>query len=238
MTEAFVAVVVTVPEEHFPDEDDICLTAGNFVCAKLESHLVQHGHLIPDWIQGGCDEDWGVYLESKLNDTTFQYHICFFPGPLGTTQSQMLIQYNARLPFMKRLFRKPAELFPERPIHETMRSFGNLFNSSQMLTEFQFERGSEKKSIAKRSTGAADHGGVALSTEIPLSNEGWRVPLTVALERQCGGTVAGAWKRGSRPVSDSSRASQSPRQWYTPEVGESRSPHSATLVPRVCASHK
>jgi hypothetical protein len=139
MTESFVALVVTVPEEHFPDEDDICLTASNYVCAKLESHLVQHGHSILDWIQGGCDEDWGVYFESQRNGTTFQYHICFFPGPRDTTQNQMLIQYHVRLPFMKRLFRKPVELLPDHPIHKTMRSFGDLFSASRQLTQVQFE---------------------------------------------------------------------------------------------------
>lgn len=81
MKEPFVAVVVSVPEEHFSDEDDICLAAGNFVCAGLETHLTENGHSIPDWIHGGCNEDWGVYFESKLKETIYQYHICFFPGP-------------------------------------------------------------------------------------------------------------------------------------------------------------
>ena len=139
MAESFVAVVVTVPEEHFPDEDDICLTAGNFVCAKLESHLTEHGHELPDWIQGGCDEDWGVYFESKLNETTFEYHICFFPGPQDDTQYQMLIQYHVRLPFLKRLFRKPSALLPDDPMHRTMQSFGDRFSQSRMLTQSQFE---------------------------------------------------------------------------------------------------
>ena len=139
MTESFVAVVVTVPEEHFPDEDDICLTAGNFVCAILESHLSQRGHSIPDWIRGGCDEDWGVYFQSKLNETTFEYYICFLPGPQNTTQNQMLIQYHVRLPFLKRLFGKPVDLLPDDPMHSTMESFGDLFTASLMLTHTQFE---------------------------------------------------------------------------------------------------
>lgn len=139
MAESFVAVVVTVPEEHFPDGDDICLTAGNFVCTKLEAHLAQHGHDIPEWIQGGCDEDWGVYFESKLNETTFQYHICFFPGPQNTTQNQILIQYHVKLPFIQRLFRKPDRLLPDHSMHGTMQSLGNLFSASRMLTQSQFE---------------------------------------------------------------------------------------------------
>jgi hypothetical protein len=139
MKEPFVAVVVSVPEEHFSDEDDICLAAGNFVCAKLETHLTQSGHSIPDWIHGGCNEDWGVYLESKLNETIYKYHICFLPGLNDTTQNQILIQYHLRLPFLKRLFRKPAELLPDDPMHETMQSFGRIFGASRMLTQMQFK---------------------------------------------------------------------------------------------------
>ena len=139
MTDSIVAVVVTVPDEQFPNGDDICLTAGKFVCGRLESHLVQHGHSIPNWIQGGCEEDWGVYLESVFNETKFQYHICFFPGPENTTQNQMLIQYHVRLSFIRRLFGRPAELSPHHPIHEVMGTFGALFRGSRMLTQSQVE---------------------------------------------------------------------------------------------------
>jgi hypothetical protein len=139
MKEPFVAVVVSVPEEHFSDEDDICLTAGNFVCSRLETHLTQSGHSIPDWIQGGCNEDWGVYFESNRNGKIYQYHICFFPGPNDNTQNQMLIQYHVRQPFLTRLFRKPPELLPDDPLHETMQSFGRLFAASRMLTQVQFK---------------------------------------------------------------------------------------------------
>ena len=50
MSDRFVAVVVSVPDEHFSDEDDVCLAAGNFVCGRLEPHLLQNGHTIADWI--------------------------------------------------------------------------------------------------------------------------------------------------------------------------------------------
>ena len=140
MAESHVAVVVTVPDDSFPDDDDICIFAGRFVCEKLETHLIQHGHSIPDSIGGGCNEDWGVYFKSTLNDKLFEYHICFFPGPQGSTQNQMLIQYHARLPFLKRLFRKPLELLPDDPMQKTMQSFGHLFSGSRMLTQLQLER--------------------------------------------------------------------------------------------------
>ena len=139
MTESCVAVVVSVPEEHFPEEDDVCLTAGKFVCAILESHLMQHGHSIPQWIQGGCNEDWGVYFESQLKETGYQFQICFFPGPQNTPQVQMLIQYHLRLSFLKRLFRKSAELSPYDPMHETMKLFGCRFSTSRILTKSQLE---------------------------------------------------------------------------------------------------
>lgn len=140
MAESFVAVAVAVPECRFPDEDEICLAAGRFVCEKLESYLVHHGHSIPEWIQGGCDEDWGVYLESKQNETTFEYCICFHPGPKNTTQDQMLVQYHMRPPLLKRLFRKPAPLLPDDLMHQTMRTFGDLFSSSRMLTRLELEK--------------------------------------------------------------------------------------------------
>ena len=139
MADSFVAVVVTVPEEYFKDEDDICLAAGNFVCGQLESHLVQHGHAIPNWIQGGCDEDWGVYFESILDETAFRYHTCFFPSPLDIPQYQLIIQYHVRLPFIKRLFRRNVQLLADDPMHETMRTFGDKFRPSRMLTVSQFE---------------------------------------------------------------------------------------------------
>ncbi len=101
------------------------------MCARLATHLVHHGHLIPDWIQRGCDEDWGVYLESTTDDARFQYHICFFPGPADASQNQMLIQYN--------LQPHRANLPPDHSIHRTMQSFGNLFSGSRMLTKSQFE---------------------------------------------------------------------------------------------------
>ncbi len=138
MSEGSVAVVVTVSEEHFSDDDCVCINAAKHVCAKLRTHLLQQGHLVPDWIQDGCDEDWGVYFESKLNDKTFEYHICFFAGPSGTTQNQMLIQYRIRRTLMQRLCRKSNELPPDTPMHETMRSFGELFCASRMLTQTQF----------------------------------------------------------------------------------------------------
>lgn len=94
MSDPYVAVVVKVPEEYFPDGDDICLTAGNYVCARLESQLSDHGHSVPKWIQGGCEEDWGVFFKSHWKDQAFAYSICFFPVETGQPQCWMMIQYH------------------------------------------------------------------------------------------------------------------------------------------------
>lgn len=141
MDDPFVAIVVTVPDEYFSDDDDISLKASNFVCHQLESHLVQRGHIIPDWLKGGCDEDWGVYFESLWNETRYQYEIGFWGGPEGDPQQQMIIQYDVLIPFLKRIFRKPVHLSFDDGMHETMRAFGKLFSDSRMLTRDQFEKG-------------------------------------------------------------------------------------------------
>ncbi len=139
MSDPLFAVVVSVPEEHFPDDDDICLTAGKFVCRRLESHLIQYGHTIADWIRGGCEEDWGVYFESQRDDEVFAYMICFFPDAVGKVQCLMAVQYYLKIPFLKRFFKRPAQLGNDHHLHQTMQEFGNTFSSSRMLTQSQFD---------------------------------------------------------------------------------------------------
>jgi hypothetical protein len=139
MSEPLVAVIVAVPEEFFPDDDDICLTACNFVCARLESHLVRHGHSIADWIKGGCEEDWGVYYESQRDTERFAYAISFFPVATGERQCYITVQYRLKVSFLKRLFRKRSQLGSEHPLHKTMEEFGTVFRSSRMLTQSQFD---------------------------------------------------------------------------------------------------
>lgn len=139
MENSFVAVVLTVPKEYFHDGDDLCLTACRFVCVELGEHLARLGHSIPNWIQGGCDEDWGVYFESMLNGTTLQYYVSFFPSPRGDIQNQIMIQYQVRRPLLRRLLGKSSYLPPDHSIHETMRSFGDVFGKSRMLTKSQFD---------------------------------------------------------------------------------------------------
>lgn len=139
MKEPFVAIVVAVPEEQFSDDDDICLAACSFVCTKLEKHLTQNGHSVPTWSRGGCNEDWGAVFESQLNGTTYRYYICYGPGQTDNALNQMLIQYQLRHPILQRIFGKSSDLSPDDPLHETMQSFGRLFDASRMLTRTQFE---------------------------------------------------------------------------------------------------
>jgi hypothetical protein len=139
MYDPLVAVIVKVPGDYFPDDDDIALTAGKFVCSRLESHLVHHGHSIPEWVRGGCDEDWGVYFESQKHGERFDFAICFFGNPVGEFQDQMIVQYGPLTPFLKSLFKRPTDLGEGHHLHKTMDEFGKSFSASRMLTKSQFE---------------------------------------------------------------------------------------------------
>jgi hypothetical protein len=140
MLDAFIAVVVKVPDEYFHDDDDICLAAGNFVCGRLESHLIARGHTIPKWILGGCEEDWGVYFESQYKEEIFEYHITFFPSLPNEIQCQLAIQYHLKFPLLKRIFKIPGQLTNEHHLHKTMQELGKTFSQSRMLRKSQFDR--------------------------------------------------------------------------------------------------
>ena len=86
-----VAVVVSVPLEDFPDEDDIRLTAGKSLCGRLERHLVRSGHVVDEWVAGGCEEDTGVYFASRRGPELLDYFICFWPVPAEGGESQMVV---------------------------------------------------------------------------------------------------------------------------------------------------
>ena len=62
----YAVLAVTLPADCFADDDDICLKAGGHIAERLGEHLEANGHSIPDWVRGGCQEDWGVYLESAV----------------------------------------------------------------------------------------------------------------------------------------------------------------------------
>jgi hypothetical protein len=139
MSDPFVAMVLRVPEDLFSDDDELCLAACRFVCTRLESHLVQHGHQIADWIQGGCDEDWGVYFESQCGGQTFDYAIAFFGAPTGEPQNMLILQYHLKTPFFRRLFKGQESLGVDHHLHRTMQQLAREFSSSRMLTQSQFD---------------------------------------------------------------------------------------------------
>lgn len=140
MNEDFVAIVVSVPDQYFSDDDDVCLAAGNFVCQQLEAHLAACGHVISPTNSGGCEEDWGVYFRSEWNKRRFDYYIHFFPAPDRTPQNLLLVQYHLRRIFRQWLLRQACRLGPDDPMHETMRTFGELFEHSRQLTQAEFDR--------------------------------------------------------------------------------------------------
>ena len=129
--EPCVAVVVSVPARHFADDDELCHAAGTHVAEVLETYLVAAGHQIPDGVEGGCGEDWGVYLESEIAAKTMRYAIEYFPHLSPDQDEQMMIQYQQRsgCPDSRR------PLLADDPLHDTMRGFGEKWRSHRLLTQ-------------------------------------------------------------------------------------------------------
>lgn len=134
--EPYVAVVVSVPAQYFADDDDICHAAGTHVAQALQACLVKAGHQIPDWVEGGCREDWGVYLESEIAAKTMRYAIEYFPHLSPDQEEQMMIQYDERpgCPDSRR------PLLADDPLHDTMRGFAEGWPSHRLLTQADLER--------------------------------------------------------------------------------------------------
>ncbi|KAA0142988.1 hypothetical protein V6x_16820 [Gimesia chilikensis] len=139
-TDPYVAVVVRIPEDYFSDEDEICLEAATYVCTLLEEHLIQDGHTVPEWYQGGCSEDWGVYFETILSDEKIEYGIMFFPEEKGAEQRSIMVRYLPWQGFWKSLFFKQPDLAAAHPLHESMERFGKQFESYRMLTQSQLDQ--------------------------------------------------------------------------------------------------
>ena len=136
-TEPYAVLAVDLDPQHFPDGDDICLTAGSYLARELGASLKQHGHDIPDWIQGGCEEDFGVVLESHRGDVCYNYTIVFFPE--SGRDYRMAIQYGIHVGVLRRMFRGVPKLAADDPLHDLLRAFGGQFQNSELLTSSQFE---------------------------------------------------------------------------------------------------
>jgi len=131
------ALVFSLASKYFSDDDDICTTAGTHIAEQLGTHLQEHGHNIPEWIQGGCKEDWGVYLESQKDDVRYQYQIMFFPRD-DDTQS-MAVVYGIKVGLWRRLFRGQPEISIDDPLNKVLREFGIGFERVELLTQKQFD---------------------------------------------------------------------------------------------------
>jgi hypothetical protein len=129
----YVAVAVMVPEDHFSDEDGICLQAASHVCSRLEHRLLEAGHTV---------EDWGVYYESAFQDQKFQYMIMFFPDERGAEQRLIAVQFepkSKRIGFLKALFGKPPPFEAAPSLASLMEVVGGDFEEHRMLTKTQFD---------------------------------------------------------------------------------------------------
>jgi hypothetical protein len=135
-TEPHAVLALTLPDQYFGDDDAYCLAAGTHIAKTLGQHLEAHGHVIPDWVRGGCKEDAWVHFESESNGVRYEYAIVFFPRE--DHSSWMAIQYGLRMPFWKRLFGRKPKLTAKDPIHRVLAAFGQTHERSELLTEKQF----------------------------------------------------------------------------------------------------
>jgi len=138
MSDLFVAVIVTVPNELFSVDDDISLKAAHFVCDRLAEHLANEGHTISSLYKGGIDEDWGVDLGSTRNKESFYFQISAAPNSSDNGERQMVISYSREDSLFKWLFSKQSVYDAEHHMHESMSKFGEKFESSSMLTMQQY----------------------------------------------------------------------------------------------------
>ena len=120
-TEPYAVLAVDLDPQHFPDGDDICLAAGSYLARELGTFLKQHGHDIPDWIQGGCEEDFGVVLEwqawhalaDRLRGLNTRFEIepgIRFAGQVGEQATMFLYDPSGNALEFK-AFKDPSRLF-------------------------------------------------------------------------------------------------------------------------------
>ena len=135
LSEPLAVLAFSMPEECFPEGDEACITAGLHIARELGAHLQSHGHVIPEWVQGGCREDCWVYLASEIGGTPYRYDILFFPR----SDNSIAVRYGRRVGFWHRVFRGRPDLDTDDPIHEIMRAFGEQYENAELMTEKQFD---------------------------------------------------------------------------------------------------
>lgn len=140
--EPYSVLALTLPEECFPDGDDIARKAGLHIAARLGDHLAKHGHSIPDWVRRGCEEDAWVYLESERERVRYDYVIVFFPRETGAEDDGrwMAVQYGIRRGLWAALWSGRPKLRADDPVHEMLRQFGAARERFELLTESAFRK--------------------------------------------------------------------------------------------------
>lgn len=132
-----VAVAFCLPDDYFPDDDDICVTAGKHIAEELDKHLTALGHTVPGWARGGCAEDWGVIMESCRGKLIYRYAIQFLGR--GNDNHSMVVMYYIKVPLIQRLLRSETSLAPNDPVHEEMRVFASKFSNPEVLTQKELD---------------------------------------------------------------------------------------------------
>ena len=138
MQEPLAVLVVSLPEDKFPDGDETCRAACMHLAGELSNFLEQQGHMIPSWARGGCPEDCWVYVESECRGTRYRFAIMYFPRQ--GDDCSMAIQYGLRVGWWKWLFRIKPRLEANDPIHDLLRAFGERYTGCEMLTQPEFDR--------------------------------------------------------------------------------------------------
>ncbi len=134
-----VAVVVRVPEDYFSDDDDICIEACMHVCGLLEEQLMASGFEIPDWIRGGCAEDWGVYYECRDSAVRYVFSIGFFPCANAEPQDRIFVQYHLKEPRVLGLLSRNKTVPLDDKMQQALIEFSRSFPDSEFFSEPQFE---------------------------------------------------------------------------------------------------
>jgi hypothetical protein len=136
MREPYAVLALSLPEAYFLDGDASCRLAGTYIALELGTHLEKHGHKIPPWVRGGCQEDAWVYLESECMGVRYSYTIVSFPR--GDNLRSMAVQYDVAVGWLKRLFGATPTISADDPIHALLREFGARYENSELLTRSEF----------------------------------------------------------------------------------------------------
>lgn len=130
-------LAIDLEDEHFPDDDPGCIHAGKFIAKELSIHLRAAGHSIPKWLDGGCEEDAWVHLESDFGERSYVYTIVFFPR--DEHQNGMAVQYELKNQFREIVSDGAARMTGDDPIHMILNEFGKRFDFSALMSREELD---------------------------------------------------------------------------------------------------